>query len=93
MSIAHPVNSENKYDWMDSVRRCGRLEVGSLKMAVYQVRDPETGEWSKRQFHATYDNHVMAVMSEEAAKLFATFVQMNTDEARPVPTAPDATKS
>jgi len=38
------------------------------------VRDPETDEWSSWQFHATFNNIVLAVMDEETAKLFARFV-------------------
>jgi len=68
--------SENSYDKKDIVRRLGVINAGPLKLAAYRVRDPETGEFSNVQFHMTYDNMVMAVMSEESAKLFCTFVDM-----------------
>lgn len=69
--------SENRYDKRDIVRREAVLiadGIGSMKMAAYRVRDPETGEFSPLQFHFTYDNTVMAVMGESAAKLFAKFI-------------------
>lgn len=71
--------SDNKYDKDDRVRREKVLTAGPLKLAAYRVRDPETNEWSALQYHMTYDNTVMAVMGEEAAKLFARFV--NDEEA------------
>ena len=46
--------------------------------AAYRVRDPETNEFSNLQFHATWNNTVLAVMGEEAAKLFARFVTQAT---------------
>ena len=49
--------------------------AGPIKIASYRVRDPETLEWSSRQYHLTCGNTVMAVMGEEAAKLFIRFVQ------------------
>ena len=67
----------NTYDKRDIVRREAVLiadGAGSLKMAAYRVRDPETGDFSKLQFHATFDNMVLAVMGEDSAKLFAMFV-------------------
>lgn len=66
----------NTYDKKDRVKRLGLIRAGALKVAAYQVRDPETNEWSKIQFHMTYENCVMAVMEEESAKLFANFVGM-----------------
>ncbi len=66
--------SENQYDWKDRVERGAVIIAGPLKMATYRVRDPETDEWSPQQFHATYDNHVLAVMSGQTAKLFARFI-------------------
>lgn len=70
----------NTYDWTDTVHREAVLKAGPLKLACYRVRDPETGEYGDRQFHMTYDNMVMAVMSESAAKLFARFVADNAPE-------------
>lgn len=72
--------TENKYDWKDRVERGAVLIAGPLKMATYRVRDPETDQWSPQQFHATYDNHVLAVMSEESAKLFARFINSALSE-------------
>lgn len=69
--------SENRYDKRDIVRREAVMiadGAGQLKIAAYRVRDPDTNEWSKLQFHFTHDNTVLAVMGEEAAKLFARFV-------------------
>ncbi|OWZ90444.1 hypothetical protein B9J07_28070 [Sinorhizobium sp. LM21] len=59
------------------------MRAGPLKIAAYQVRDPETGAFSKNQFHMTYDNTVMAVLDESSAKLFASFItdfQTNLDK-------------
>ena len=60
------------------VRREAVIRAGVMKVAAYRVRDPETGEFSPLQFHMTYDNTIIAMMGEEAAKLFATFVSQNT---------------
>ncbi len=68
---------KNSYDLKDRVRRDSVIIAGPLKMAVYRIRDPETDEWSPQQFHATYDNHVLALMGEEVAKLFARFINTN----------------
>lgn len=72
--------SENHYDWKDRVKRGAVIIAGPLKMATYRVRDPETDEWSPQQFHATYDNHIMAVMDGQTAKLFARFINDNLEE-------------
>lgn len=64
------------YDKNDIVLRNSVILAGDLKMAAYQVRDVETGELSKTQFHMTANNTVLAVMGEESAKLFCTFVEM-----------------
>lgn len=69
--------TENRYDKRDIVRREAVMiadGIGSMKMAAYRVRDPETDEFSPLQFHFTYDNTVMAVMGERSAKLFANFI-------------------
>lgn len=72
----------NTYDTRDIVRRESVLIAdgagSSLKLAAYRVRDPETNEFSNLQFHATWNNTVLAVMGEEAAKLFARFVTQAT---------------
>lgn len=57
-----------------NVKMVKLIRAGPLKLGAYRVCDPETGEWSSLQYHMTYDNTVMAVMSEEAAKLFTNFV-------------------
>jgi hypothetical protein len=64
----------NSYDKRDLVDREGAIIAGPLKMACYRVRDPYSGEFGGRQFHATFDNTILALMGEEAAKLFARFV-------------------
>lgn len=66
--------TQNTYDKNDIVRREAMLQADGLKIAAYRVRDTDTGEFSSLQFHMTYNNTVMAVMGEEAAKLFAQFV-------------------
>lgn len=66
--------SKNQYDKNDRIQRNAVIWAGALKMAAYRLRDPETDEWGPHQFHVTYDNHVLAFMSEKAAKLFAKFV-------------------
>lgn len=63
------------YDKNGLVQQPHLLRAGVLKLAAYRVRDFETGEMSKLQFHMTYDNTVMAVMEEGAAKLFCKFVK------------------
>jgi hypothetical protein len=68
------MTEKNNYDSKDRVRQLHMLRAGPLKFAAYQVRDPVTNEWSKIQFHMTYDNTVMAVMEENSAKLFADMV-------------------
>lgn len=65
----------NRYDRKDMVQRVMDMNAGPLKFAAYRVRDPETGEWSKIQFHLLYDNHIMGMLSEESAKLFCTMVK------------------
>lgn len=79
--MSNQINPENNHDIFDMVKRESVLVAGSLKIAAYRVRDPETLEWSKLQFHMTYDNLVLAVMPEEAARLFASFVtKFNVEE-------------
>ena len=69
--------TENHYDKEDRVQRGGCIIAGPLKMAVYRVRDPQTNEWGPQQYHATFDNHVLALMSDQTAKLFAKFINDN----------------
>lgn len=71
---------KNTYDRFDTVKREKVIVadggIGSqMKMAAYRVRDPETGEWSKLQYHVTFNNMIIAMMDEESAKLFVRFVQ------------------
>jgi hypothetical protein len=72
----------NKYDKDDIVRREGVLIAGGIKLACYRVRDTDTGIWSGRQYHMTYGDTVIAVMGEESAKLFATFVEQQSNPSR-----------
>lgn len=78
--MSEPIDKTNRYDSRDIVRRSAAMmasheQTGEhLKLAAYRVRDPVTGEFSTLQFHATYGNTVHAVMSQEMARLFATFV-------------------
>ncbi len=72
--------AENHYDKKDRIQRGAVIIAGALKMAAYRVRDPETDEWGPQQFHATYDNHVLAMMGEESAKLFARFINSTLSE-------------
>lgn len=64
----------NTYDKKDRISLVSVIIAGPIKLGAYRVRDPETDEWSKLQFHLTYDNTVMAVMEESAAKMFSKFV-------------------
>ena len=68
-------NRRNGYDFADRVQKTHELRANGLKIAAYRVRDEETGLYGKLQFHMTWDNTVLAMMSEEAAKLFARFVR------------------
>ena len=83
--------SENRYDKHDMVRQEGVLRAGPLKAGCYRVRDPETLEWSSRQFHLMFDNTVLAVMGEEAAKLFTRFVSQALD-GRPHAAGPEVSE-
>lgn len=65
----------NRYDRKDMIQRLSVLYAGSLKFAAYRVRDPETDVWGPVQFHLMYDNHVLAVMGQESAKLFCTMYE------------------
>jgi len=80
--------AENTYDKRDMVKREALViadgQFAELKIAAYRVRDPETNEWSKLQFHMTYNNTVMAFMGEESAKSFARFVTQALDAAMPL---------
>lgn len=64
----------NGYDRKDNIQLVSKLLAGNIRLGAYRVRDVETQEWSDIQFHLTYDNMVMGVMGEQAAKLFAHFV-------------------
>jgi len=69
--------TKNSYDKNDRVARDAAMIAGPLKIAAYRVRDPETDEWSKTQIHMTFDNHVLAMLSEESAKLLLRFAVAN----------------
>lgn len=77
------VEIPNRYDKKDRIKRVSAIIAGPLKLAAYRVRDPETNVWSGLQFHMTYDNHVMAVMEEDSAKLFARFVEQTLNPQPP----------
>ena len=73
------MSDDNTYDRFDVVKREAVMiasgPFSQVKFAAYRVRDPDkAGEWSAIQFHATYDDTVMAVMGEQAARAFADFV-------------------
>lgn len=70
----------NRYDRKDMVERIMDMMAGSLKFGAYRVRDPETDAWGPIQFHLLYDNHVMAILSEQSAKLFVTMYQQVMDK-------------
>lgn len=67
------MTEKNTYDTRDRVARDAAIIAGPLKLAAYRVRDPETDEWSKTQFHMTYDNTVLAMLSEDSMKLLLGF--------------------
>lgn len=75
-----PEAQRNRYDKRDRVKQEGMMRAGTLKIAAYRVRDPETDEWSPIQFHMTYDNTVMCMLSEQSAKLLGTFVRQTLGE-------------
>ena len=66
--------SENRYDPTDRVRREALMRAGPIEIGAYRVRDPQTDEWSSLQFHMTFGDVIIAVASEEAAKLFCRYV-------------------
>lgn len=71
------------YDPSGTVERLRVVIAGPLKMAAYRVCDPETGEMGTIQFHVTYDNHVMALMGEEGARAFCSFVELTLNPPPP----------
>ena len=77
------VDPNNRYDDKDLVKKLGELRAGPIKIASYQVKDPETGEWSSTQIHFTCDNIVLAVLPESFAKLYYNYIQMNHPEYDP----------
>ncbi len=58
----------------NNVRMEREIKAEDMKLGAYRVRDPSTGEFGPLQFHMTHGNYVVAVASENAAKLFANFV-------------------
>lgn len=59
----------NKYDKNDIIKLESKVIAGPMQVGCYRVKDVETGEFGKMQIHLTFDNHVMAVLSENSAKL------------------------
>lgn len=72
--------AENRYDKSDMIRREAMIRAGAIKIASYRVRDVESGEFGPLQIHFTYDNTVMAVLSESSAKLLHNFVEKHVIE-------------
>jgi hypothetical protein len=70
----------NAYDSKDIVRREAMIRANGMKIAAYRVFDPELGKHSKLQFHMTTGDTVMAIMGEEAAKMFSWFVSRTMGE-------------
>lgn len=73
----------NLYDKNDVVRREAVIIAGAMKIGAYRIKALDTGEFGALQFHMTYDNTVMAVMGESAAKLFADFVKDTVARQQP----------
>ena len=69
------INPNNKYDINDIVRRESVMYAGALKIATYRVRDMETLEFGALQIHVTYDNVVIAVLSETMLSAINSFVK------------------
>lgn len=65
----------NQWDNDDLVRCIGIMTAGGLRMAGYRVRDPESKLFGPVQFHATYNNMVLAVMGEDTARAFSDFIR------------------
>lgn len=82
----------NRYDRRDRVKREATMRAGALKIAAYRVRDPETDEWSPIQFHMTYDNCVMGMLSEASAKLFSNFVRQTLGDETGILATPAPSK-
>lgn len=79
-SAGTPEAQRNRYDKRDRVKQEAMMRAAGFKIAAYRVRDPETDEWSKIQFHMTYENTVMGILGEESAKLFANFIRQTLGE-------------
>jgi hypothetical protein len=60
-----------------SIIRGAAIIAGPMKIAQFKAFNYTTGEWSSWQYNMAYDNHVMAVMGEQSAKLFAKFITEN----------------
>lgn len=59
---------------MSKVKEVATIRAGGIKLTAFKVEDPGNGEWSTVQFHMIYGDTIMALMGEEAAKLFSRFV-------------------
>lgn len=66
---------QNHYDKSGIVKQEGLIRAAGLKVAAYRVRDPETGEYGKLNFHMTYGDTIIGIMGEECALLFCNFVR------------------
>ncbi len=66
----------------DIVRMHGFLRAGPIQITAYRVTEPNSGGLSTMQFQMVYDNTVLAVMSQEAARLFSGFVDKTFHEMR-----------
>ena len=64
----------NYWDSEDVVRQISLLKAAGLQIAAYRIRNLETNEFGPIQFHMTYNNLVMGIMSEDSAKAFSSFV-------------------
>lgn len=80
MNFPERFSERNDYDRMDMVRRESAIIADPLKMAAYRVVDPDTELFGDLQFHMTINNTVIAVMGEQAAKLFVGFYKRTVGE-------------
>jgi hypothetical protein len=74
--VASPKAAPPSFD--KSVIRGATIIAGPLRLAQYKAFDYTVEEWSSWQYHMTYNNHVMAIMGESSAKLFAKFIMENS---------------
>ena len=82
--IANPAVQVRFLSWSpitDIVRRESVLHANGLKIATYRVRDMETLEFGALQIHVTYENCVVAVLSETMLQCINSLV--NPKKAEP----------